>query len=74
MSYYIREEATQLITKAWKEVETHEHYRFGQALWNLMECSTCAHHTGTETDFFYESDAGIVHAMFYKTFVIGGAK
>ena len=46
-----------------------EHYRLGQALWNLMPRSASLGSIATDKDFYYETDEGKVVSKFYAYFV-----
>lgn len=63
------EQAVALVEKASQQSTELKHYRFGQALWNLLpERISSAHITG-ENDFFYWVDNARVVEVFYKHFV-----
>jgi hypothetical protein len=70
MSRYTQEQAAELVVQA--RHQSSEHYRFGQALWNIMSNSVALRATATEADFFYEKRDEVVIKKFYKHFVIGG--
>jgi hypothetical protein len=74
MSHYTDEQAFELILQARHQESKHKacHYRFGQALWNIMSNNITNPMTATDADFFHEKDHGVVIEKLYQYFVIGG--
>lgn len=46
-----------------------QHYRFGQALWNLIPIDISSEYLSTDKDFFYWVDNTKVIDVFYQHFV-----
>jgi hypothetical protein len=67
---YTQERAAELIKQA--RHQSSDYYRFGQALWNIMNNTVARRATATEADFSYEKRDEVVIKKFYKHFVIGG--
>ena len=63
------EQAVKLVDRAAKESTEVKHYRFGQALWNLMPSEVTDEFLLTEYDFFYWVDNARVVEVFYEHFV-----
>lgn len=68
MKKLTQQEASDLIQKAALLQVKHPALRFGQALWNLLP-ESLEDQTGTEYDFFYWDNAGVVISTFYEHFV-----
>lgn len=64
------EQAIKLVEQASQESTEIKHYRFGQALWNLIPAEMTKDFTGSTTvDFFYWVDNAKVVETFYAYFV-----
>lgn len=63
------EQAVKLVDRAAKESTEVKHYRFGQALWNLLPVEMTKELLGTTRDFFYWVDNARVVEVFYEHFV-----
>ncbi len=69
-----QEKAQEYINEAWVKVEEgkHYHYRFGQALFNLLPLKVTGNLVTTPQDFFYDTSLVIVLNKFYHNCVEGG--
>ena len=62
-------QAAKLIQQASQESTENKHYRFGQALWNLLPKEVGAPFYMTDKDFFLWADNAKVMEVFYENFV-----
>ena len=63
------EQAIKLVEQASQESTEIQHYRFGQALWNLIPIDVSSEYLSTDKDFFYWVDNNKVIEVFYQHFV-----
>lgn len=62
-------QAAKLIQQASQESTENKHYRFGQALWNLLPEEVSKPFYMTDKDFFLWSDNAKVMEVLYENFV-----
>ena len=72
MSKLTHMQAAKLIQQASQESTENKHYRFGQALWNLLPKEVGAPFYMTDKDFFLWGDNAKVIEVFYENFVDNG--
>ena len=76
MKKLTQQEASELIQKAWREVDKYTlgSYRFAECLWYLIPEDLFSYvfvDTKDSLDFCYEPDSNIATEKFYKYFVEG---
>lgn len=57
------DQATELLIQAYSQVD--EHYRLGQAVWNLLPPQVAVRFHRTQHDFFYFKDTAKVEEIVY---------
>lgn len=72
MSKLTHMQAAKLIQQASQESAENKHYRFGQALWNLLPKEVQEPFYMTEKDFFFWADNAKIVKVFYENFVDNG--
>lgn len=65
-------QAYNLAQQASQEANENKHYRFGQALWNLLPKEVREPFYMTDKDFFFWTDNTKVIDVFYENFVDNG--
>lgn len=64
-----REQAYDLILRAYADRRSYTCVRFAQALWNQLPMSLAEKHVGTKKDFFFIEDDLVACDMFFEFYV-----
>lgn len=62
-------EAQDIMAKAKEQMKENRHYRYGQAVWNLLPLELTKDFTNTHVDFFHSRDEEYVNEILFDCFV-----